>query len=77
MQRFRLMNIYLACVLLVLMMAIFGLSSLRPSQTDATGPDADPLPDAVNATQQVFGNGVAPPDAAQLPITAGIRNSME
>jgi hypothetical protein len=77
MQRFRLMNIYLACVLLVLIMAIFGVSWLRPSQADATGPDAGPLPDGVNATQQVFGHGVAQPDAAQLLITAGIRNSME
>jgi hypothetical protein len=52
MQRFRVMKIYVAAVLLVLIVAITSAAWLGPSQADATPPDADSLPDRAPQTPQ-------------------------
>ena len=45
MQRLRLMKIYTASVLLVLIVAIVGVAWPGSSQDAATGSDTDPLPE--------------------------------
>jgi hypothetical protein len=77
MQRFQLMKIYLASVLLVLIVAIIGMAWLGPSHAAATGTDTDPFPKGANAIRPVGGNGLAPLDATKLPVAQRIRDSME
>ncbi|HVS39702.1 MAG TPA: cupredoxin family copper-binding protein [Gemmataceae bacterium] len=43
MQRFRLMNVYVAAVLLLLAVAIATVTSLRPTRADATSTNADSI----------------------------------
>jgi hypothetical protein len=77
MQRFRLMKIYLACVLLALIVAIAGMAWLGPSQTAATGSDADPRPEGANAMRPADDNRLTPLDATKLPVAERIRDAME
>jgi hypothetical protein len=57
MQRFRVMKVYVASVLLVVIVAITSAVWLRPSQADATRADADSLPDSAPGTSQADGLG--------------------
>jgi hypothetical protein len=77
MQRFRLMKIYVAAVLLLLMLAIAGDVWLRPTQVDGAGADADPSPHSRNAVAGLDHNGLPSPDAINRSAAAKIRNSME
>jgi hypothetical protein len=77
MQRFRLMKIYFAAVMIMLMLAIAGDAWLRPSQADAAGADADPLPLSVNAAPASDHSGLPSPDAVNRGDVKKIRNSAE
>jgi len=76
MQRFRLMKIYAASVVLVLIMVIAGLAWLGQSQAGVTGTDADPPPDAANVVRSSDDDALTPPEAAKPikePITPSYR----
>jgi hypothetical protein len=57
MHRFRVMKVYVAAVLLVLIVAITSAAWLRPSQTDSTRTDAGSLPDSAPGPSQADGLG--------------------
>jgi hypothetical protein len=65
MQRFRLMKIYVAAVLMVLVVAISSAAWFGPFQAAGTSTDADPLLDDANATQPGAGNVPAHADATK------------
>ena len=72
MQRFRLMKIYAASFVLVLIMVIAGLAWLGQSRAGVTGTDADPPPHAANVVRSSDDNALTPPEAAKPikePIT--------
>ena len=71
MQRFRLMKIYAASVVLALIAAITAAAWLEKSQAAATGTDADPLPDATTAVLSSDDNALTPPVVAK-PIKESI-----
>jgi hypothetical protein len=64
MQRFRLMKVYVAAVLMVLVLAITSAAWMKPSQA-AISTDADLLPDDANTTQPAAGNMPAHADATK------------
>jgi len=65
MQRFRLMKVYVAAVLMALVVAISSAAWMGSSQAAATSTDVDPLTDDANTTHPVAGNMPAHADATK------------
>jgi hypothetical protein len=77
MQRFLLMKVYLASVLMVLIAAIAGVTWLGPSQAAAMATNTAPLPENANQMRLADDSGPTHPDAMKLPVAERIRDLME